>query len=605
MKCAIVIGVNKVGNLTRLTAAVDGAKQFKAWAASQGYQVFEHYDTENPVTYQNIRDDVNTIVRSRKCERLIIFFSGHGKWQGPGTEKWLLSNAAEEPTEAINLNPSAFAAQGSGIEHLVFISDACRSVVIDPKISYVNGASLFSGGDSDIDTHVDIIYSTQAGDLSYEVRSPQDGETAFGVFTKCLLRGLEGNVSNILTPFPDKDNIQKNVVESIHLYKYLKDAVQEELFKINKLIKQRPQSQIVSRLPQYLAEFPLPTAANDDPTNGQMVKEDPIKFYPKDPTVFIEQPLNLDDRLEYSMMSELFGDTLGVETQEYYRFKAKTHELLGTQDLHQASIIVYVSESSVETSSLSELPNLALANDINSYNQLSIPKAAFAEPKLFQVLKNPRTRLKTDRYFLPIGNGNILPIPLLDDFISTVWIKNGKIVHLSFQPNRNTSKFDGYNDRRSQLDKRALLILAAAHAGVSNIFPISGGGELLGNYLRRGKSYDPILGVYATYAYAQAGRWEDIVSVYRYMERDVEPVMYDVQLFADLLNARIANERDEPTFNKSIPILTQGWSYLTEKQTSKRPDLQQLGKYLVPGLWSTFTAEATELLLHNKKKGKK
>ena len=48
----------------------------------------------------------------------------------------------------------------------------------------------------------------------------------------------------------------------------------------------------------------------------------------------------------------------------------------------------------------------------------------------------------------------------------------------------------------------------------------------------RDKSFDPTLGLYAAYAYAQSGNYPEVLSVFRYMRRDPAPVLFDVAMLA-------------------------------------------------------------------------
>ena len=127
-KAAVVIGVDKTGDLPVLKAAAKGAEKFAAWACGQGYEVALITDNAGtPVTVAQIYTAVAKVVEAQTYSQLLIFFSGHGILKAPDCELWLLSGSPDNPNEAVNVSGSIWAARNSGILYLVFVSDACRS----------------------------------------------------------------------------------------------------------------------------------------------------------------------------------------------------------------------------------------------------------------------------------------------------------------------------------------------------------------------------------------------------------------------------------------------------------------------------------------------
>ncbi len=139
-RAAVCIGVNRAGKMTQLQAAVKGAKDFESWAKRQGCSTKLLVDEKNvSVTLNSIFQAVSEFVDAGTYDALIIYFSGHGILTAPGTEYWLLSQSPQNPNEAVNLLRSVEDARNSGIPHIVFISDACRSSVKGPPLSGVTG----------------------------------------------------------------------------------------------------------------------------------------------------------------------------------------------------------------------------------------------------------------------------------------------------------------------------------------------------------------------------------------------------------------------------------------------------------------------------------
>ena len=126
-RAAVVIGINKAGNLPILHAAVSGADQMGRWLTSQNFEVTPFLDSAGTVRRSDIFDKIQEIVNKGFYDQLVVYFAGHG-CVVDYSERWLLSRAPVDASEAINVYQSVCLGRQSGIGNLVFISDACRSV---------------------------------------------------------------------------------------------------------------------------------------------------------------------------------------------------------------------------------------------------------------------------------------------------------------------------------------------------------------------------------------------------------------------------------------------------------------------------------------------
>src|ERR1700722_12333416 len=113
-RAAVVIGINKTGDLPPLRAAASGAKSIASWLQSEGFETTLLVDEEKPVLASEIFNAISIFVRRGTLNQLIVYFSGHGFLTGPGSEFWLLSNAPENPNEAVSLLESAIRAKSCG-----------------------------------------------------------------------------------------------------------------------------------------------------------------------------------------------------------------------------------------------------------------------------------------------------------------------------------------------------------------------------------------------------------------------------------------------------------------------------------------------------------
>lgn len=104
-RAAVVIGVNKTGDLPVLDAAISGATEVARWVRREGFQVKPFLDTKRPVVAGDLYSAIDALVDKGTFEQLVIDFSGHG-FLNNGSEHWMLSGAPDNPNEAESLAES-------------------------------------------------------------------------------------------------------------------------------------------------------------------------------------------------------------------------------------------------------------------------------------------------------------------------------------------------------------------------------------------------------------------------------------------------------------------------------------------------------------------
>jgi len=77
-RAAIVIGVDRTGNLPVLRAGASGAREMAAWLDGEGFDVRLFVDDQQPVTASRITDEIANLIDQGTLEQLVIYFSGHG-----------------------------------------------------------------------------------------------------------------------------------------------------------------------------------------------------------------------------------------------------------------------------------------------------------------------------------------------------------------------------------------------------------------------------------------------------------------------------------------------------------------------------------------------
>ena len=205
---AVVIGVDRPHNLPPLSAAASGAKKVADWLKnSEGFEVKLLADFEKPVLASEIYAAVDDFVMRGTLEQLIVYFSGHGFLLGRA-EYWLLSQAPDNPNEAINLDGSVELARDCGIPNVAFISDACRSTSDSLRAQSVHGYQIFPtpGNVREPRAEVDR-FATLPGDPALEVPVAKSTAGYEAIYTACFLDAFEHPEADLVVQLADGSRV--------------------------------------------------------------------------------------------------------------------------------------------------------------------------------------------------------------------------------------------------------------------------------------------------------------------------------------------------------------------------------------------------------------
>jgi hypothetical protein len=560
-KCAVVIGVNKTGGLPILGGAAQGAEDFANWARSQNFEVELLTDkNNNQVLLADIKAAAKRFIDQGIYEQMLIYFAGHGIMTSPTDENWLLSNAPDDPNEAISCYSTGVLAQISGIPHVVIISDACRTGTADPLAIMISGGSILpnrNAGRADVDK----FWATRPGNPALEVRN-DESDPFKGIFTYCILKGLNGEIPEVIDTLPEGTKEIK-VVFPYELKQFLEEEVPLMAEEANIRYTQEPFIEVVSHRPKYLSrindleKYTLPRVLPkiaEEPRTGYFAEELSsygLPFHPKTER----------DSIDREQQNKLLG---------WYQ-TGKTELLPGSD-----------AGFSITGSS-----HFTLLLDHGTYEILH---GLDSENHLIGI----KTTLQTKTLLFIGADGTGTPLAVLHGFIGSIMIENNRIVDINYVPTKNNERFRNSLIRSKEiLERRA----AASVAVMNGMFQIDGDPEQMmytASYLRSDKAFDPVLGIYASYAYAQAGDIKGVKSVFDYMAREPEPVIYDVKLLSTTLSDTNTDDllRRHAPF---CPMLSQGWSFLSINKHFGN-EIQQFNKYLIPGLWTTFNREGVAIL---------
>jgi len=610
MKNVISIGINNANGLTPLGAAVSGAIEFDKWAKSQGYRTTLFTDLENkPVLQNDIFTEINQIINEKTCEQLIIFFSGHGILRSPNQEVWLLSNAKTNPNESINLTGSIDYARTTGIPYIVFISDACR--ILPTELQFTgNGSVIFPiCDDGNEDCAIDVLYATRPGSPANEYNSKSNSKK-FGLFTQSVVEILKGQYPELiwskiasggyLPNYYDANNLKLDAnykqlsngewtIDTINIEYPLKSIVSKKARDISVTLNQSPDIRIQHQNPKpYLSKFDDNTAknllldANKEVKSGKKFDSDiPNKIQHN--LEFGLKSINIENQSFKSIL-----DDLGPFPKTFDAYNINSSLINNAEKIFDSKGRKSFETQTGFTIVGNEIADVIVANNIreiffeNNREQIRIYQDEFASSAL-----------------IVLRNGQSIPVAILKGYIGTLVFDKNRLLTIDYTPSRNSYKYQDFKENEKEIKFVRAFIASAANEGFDyqktfeNEFNKDGQMRYdnPGSFLRREKSLDPSLGLYAVYAYMQAGKISDVKSVYRYMRDESDNMLFDIAMLAGKLKAE--NSRLAPF----CPMLSLGWAYRKRFEDYLHPQLLEASNFLVPNLWTTFDQYGTELVI--------
>jgi len=572
-RACIAIGVDNVlraPNLPPLAAAADGAERFARWANSQRFETFCFTDRAGVLSVSPVKQRIRAIVNSSSYGQVVIYFAGHGILKSWDTEIWLLTDAATDPNEAVNLAGSVSLARQSGIPHVIFISDACRSIASDGRLAQISGSILFPILPvTPQRPEIDSFYASLPGDPSYEIPATQSAAKYRGVFTTCLLNGLSGYDRSVCE-IVDVQNEQLCVVSSRTLKSWLEREVPQALQVVSVALNQIPELRVESQRPKYLAVVPTPPLPL------------PLFFDPPPPAAQSSSDGTLGSLARQHDLGEFF-----VPQREIPSAAPPAEDALRTafnadmQRLEAVQSLQFFETHTGFTVVGTKILDAALEGVLNGCD-------------VFENNGAMHVRVRMDgssgSIVLRFENGNGTCLTALPGYIGAVTVEDGRVVNVSYTPARNSSRWTDYMYQQSEVEKRRAFVAVAARRGILKIERDRA--ESFGNYVRQLKVLDPTLGIYAAYAYGQVGMIDQVEGVFDWMAMDKEvPVPFDVALLAN----RLENQTEVRIAGRT-PMLTQGWALLHEGLPVSK-NLLQASNYTLPSLWTTLSAEGVAFLM--------
>jgi Caspase domain len=573
-RAAVCIGVNRAATMTPLLAAAQGARDFEAWAVDQQCVTALLVDDTKPVTASDVFDAVDRFVAGN-FGQLIIYFAGHGILTAPGTEYWLLSRAPINPNEAVNLFRSTEDARNSGIPHVVFVSDACRSSVTGPPLSGVTGSVIFPSRVASQRGEVDVYYATRPGDPAYEVPQAQAAAAYKGIFTDALLQTVGTPALTLLDTLNEGD-ASIRVITSRTLKGVMEATVPAVAGGISVKMRQIPELRVETALPKYFARVNAGSidrfrAAPSTQPSAISAALSALRAAHVDGVAHggAAVPLNLPP-----------GDLgLDAEVTELTSAHGRTH---------------------FETFTGFSVNGARPSDAFGSAWNIDPPFSEQGEATIWHLRLSPRNgNRRPGSVLIAFPGGWGIIVAALPGFIGNIVVKNERVTSVSYAPSDLTPTYGGYAMRAQALDAMRAALAVAARNG-EFMLPADSAAAVA-DRIRQDKALDPTLGLFAAYAYAQLGRYDDAYSVFNYMRYGTDPwgspataVLFDTQLLASRARAFTAADALVPAV-PFAPMLAQGWALVGEHDPLWKPIYADLRPHLIPGLWTTFDSVAVAI----------
>lgn len=586
-RCAVVIGVDKTGDLPTLSAAATGAQKFATWATDQGIDVTLLTDANgSAVSLGDVKNAVRAYVRTQTFEQLILFFAGHGILRAPDYELWLLSGAPDDPNDAVNVPGSIWLARNARIPHIVFVSDACRSRPNTSKLSQIQGGLVFPNESPTTPRPaLDVFYGTLPGDPALEVPPDKAVANHRGIFTQCLLNGLKGIAPNLIVDIGHKHlNETKWVIPSWMLKPYLEQQVPEVASGVHISLQQNPDIRVESHPPRFLAEFPIfPIVSTTAPLTPAAPSVSSIAI----PSMFPHTDKPRRNRVVRSLQDDKFHQgtmsdgslTKGEKTQA-------TESDMGLAINYLASV---QGRKSFETRTGFSVFGAEVERAVVTGSHCDL----FLEAGVQSIRVWDDDKAQSSRTALiQFRSGTGLPLAVIPGFIGTVVVQEGQVLTVNYVPSSGTDQYANYRVAIREIENRKAFAAVAARNG-SLRFDTSMEAHAAGYHMRKFKSFDPTLGLYSAYAYAQAGQFDEVVSVYDLMAQEQKTVLFDVAMLASGLTHSSTPHVPLSKAAPFCPMLTQGWAFLDADHHLLPQKVRAASNRLIPGLWTTFDREAT------------
>ncbi|HVF58489.1 MAG TPA: caspase family protein [Thermoanaerobaculia bacterium] len=573
-RAAVLIGVSKTGGLPELQAVQTGIAHMLAWAATQGIggdRLVVLTDQAGKVRAHQIVDAIEKLVEQRTLDQLVVYFSGHGIHNRG--DYWLLSDAPVKTAEAVNVEGSIQLARYCGVEHVVLLSDACRTAADGIQAQGVTGAEIFPNDPVDgLERKVDAFFACARGKPALEVRDPAESAGAFSaLYTEVLSECLAGRHAAVLDRV-EEAGAEVGLVRAWKLGDELLARVPPRLkAKLGKTptVNQTPVARVLSR-EAWLSRIP----GEQLPRVSRGAIRTPAAAPPA-VTAF--------DTADKLLSTALAGD-LG-----------SFGSLLGNAPGGPGSALLRSTTGTLASPFGPTHYETGCGFKLRGARVRAVHSTGAAHEILDQdgTLVRITPQHGAVSVLLELSDGRGVLLPAIPEFLAELTFEDDELAHVAYEPSDLSPRWNDYAARRDEL--RALRAAIAAAAGMG-VFRLTGDNALhLARGMQIAKSIDPSMALYAAYAYHDLGRRDRIREMQSFLRGDLGITFFDIALLAadDSLQTLYRDGSVLPP----VPLLSQGWSLLSAFRAPVSQALLELQRYLRPSLWTLFDPAGTQALV--------
>lgn len=607
-RAAILIGVNKTGGLPVLSDAVEGARRMEAWALAQGMarkHVHLFTDDSGPVEIGPIKKAIRALVDSGTITQLVVYFAGHGVNIRYG-EYWLLSDAPIDASAAVNVEGSVVLARRSGIDHVVFVSDACRTAAEGVQAQGVTGSEIFPNDPVDgPERAVDLFFATTLGRPALEVKSPDESSAAFrAVYTTAVLDAVGGKLPPALLEAPGMT--PGFVVRPRSLKACLHAEMPRRLaaLRVGVMVSQEPDARITSDDAAWIAGFDAAPVVAPAVAPSMPLEIDTPPTAPQPRTAVPPGTVRRGSAAATARAAATrrLDEALGGPRAGGARPATRATRAAPIRERPATPLAEPFGPLGFETNCGFKLRGATLADALASgaVVQRFDDDASLARVHPQGIARN---------VLLVLADQSSVLLPAIPGFIAALSFDAGELADVAYEPSQHGDRWADFAQHADELRQLRAVIAQAAREGV---FRLEGPAALaLAQRMQVAKGVDPSLALYAAYAYHGLQQRDRLRQMRDYLRMDLGVSFFDL----DLLAGALAHGGDAERRYPPVPMLAQGWSLLSAFGVSLGADLAQLPESrgapsrplqgeLMDTLWTQFKPSATEYLRKLMKEGK-
>jgi hypothetical protein len=460
----------------------------------------------------------------------------------------------------------------------VFVSDACRSLPTDLAGATINGQYGFPFfEDVTAASKVDVFRATSPARAAYEAKI---GGTHQSVLTSALLSAYD-NPPETMTRKINVAGLDVTVVPNRLLEGFLQGKVEDLLADIDMNLTQLIESDVPSGDDIYIARARKKQLGTGSKSlaDGKLPVGAKSLAGAKRPKAQRRRAKPVGKLAAEIVRQSLAGSAPRRSVLENKGIRKAVRETLGAEiAANMPTDAVTHFESGCGFAVFGAAVSRALAPSTQGRVELLDPGSGTDRPAVLRVwTARPGASVAVE-----LADGRSLALAALEGYIGHCTVTEPGLTNVSYVPSNNSQRWQDYELQRERLDRlRAKVAVAANHSR----FSLGSADEArrFADEVRVGKAIDPTLGLYAAYAYSQAGDDAEVRGMLDYMRDD---------LGADLFDVRMLAFRKPPDDSRPIrpfcPMLTQGWNLLGPRRVTLPKVFDGAGAHLTGSLWTTF-----------------